>query len=240
MPEPRWDIETALEYILSAQYGKDVRQAIHDAIHACFDEGGAGSTDLQAREIATRALNTVAGAVNDMMINSGRVVLLPETILNSANQTVTLAKAIAEFDNVWLHIEDVGAGQAGNIILANTNYVFPIDLPCFTETQSSCDVFINGITQNSAFVKYVGEYKATRVFGDTGADKQWFEVDEIRLPTQDSVGNMLNLSTRSLKFSGLNGAKVTVVGYGAKASDSGSSTGFILDSSHIVHCAGGE
>ena len=41
-----YDIETALEYILTAQYGKDVRQAIHDAIHACFDEGGSGSIDL--------------------------------------------------------------------------------------------------------------------------------------------------------------------------------------------------
>lgn len=36
--------------ILHAVYGRDVRQAIHDAIHDCYDEGKAGVTDLQARE----------------------------------------------------------------------------------------------------------------------------------------------------------------------------------------------
>lgn len=39
-----------LAKILSSRYGKDVRQAIHDSIHDCYEDGKAGSTDLIARE----------------------------------------------------------------------------------------------------------------------------------------------------------------------------------------------
>lgn len=39
-----------LKKILSAVYGKDVRQAIYDAIHQCYEDGKAGTVDLIARE----------------------------------------------------------------------------------------------------------------------------------------------------------------------------------------------
>lgn len=39
-----------LQKILSAVYGRDVRQAIHDAIHDCYEDGQSGATDLIARE----------------------------------------------------------------------------------------------------------------------------------------------------------------------------------------------
>lgn len=44
------DIEQNLAFILSSRYGEDVRQAIHDAIHDCYEDGKAGATDLVARE----------------------------------------------------------------------------------------------------------------------------------------------------------------------------------------------
>lgn len=43
-------IETYLEQIKSAIYGKDVRQAIHDGIHQCYEDGKVGAVDLIARE----------------------------------------------------------------------------------------------------------------------------------------------------------------------------------------------
>lgn len=43
-------IQQFLNKILSSRYGKDVRQAIHDAIHQCYEDGKAGSVDLIARE----------------------------------------------------------------------------------------------------------------------------------------------------------------------------------------------
>lgn len=43
-------IEEYLGDILSARYGEEVRQSIHDAIHQCYEDGKAGATDLVARE----------------------------------------------------------------------------------------------------------------------------------------------------------------------------------------------
>lgn len=44
-------IKDYLSQILKARYGKDVRQSIHDAIHQCYEDGKAGATDLEAREL---------------------------------------------------------------------------------------------------------------------------------------------------------------------------------------------
>lgn len=44
------NIADYLKKILSAVYGRDVRQAIHDAIRQCYEDGKAGSIDLTARE----------------------------------------------------------------------------------------------------------------------------------------------------------------------------------------------
>ena len=52
-------IEQNLAFILSSRYGEDVRQAIHDAIHDCYEDGKAGSVDLVARE---QIANLVANA----------------------------------------------------------------------------------------------------------------------------------------------------------------------------------
>jgi hypothetical protein len=45
------NIKDYLSQILKARYGKDVRQSIHDAIHQCYEDGKAGSVDLEAREL---------------------------------------------------------------------------------------------------------------------------------------------------------------------------------------------
>lgn len=49
------DIQTLLKNILSAVYGKDVRQSIHDAIKQCYYDGKAGGNDEVAREYAAAA-----------------------------------------------------------------------------------------------------------------------------------------------------------------------------------------
>jgi hypothetical protein len=46
------NIQTLLKNILSAVYGKDVRQSIHDGIKQCYYDGKAGAVDLEARETA--------------------------------------------------------------------------------------------------------------------------------------------------------------------------------------------
>lgn len=48
------DIAQNLSKILKSVYGRDVRQAIHDAIHDCYEDGKSGSTDLIIRETLTK------------------------------------------------------------------------------------------------------------------------------------------------------------------------------------------
>ena len=50
------DIQNLLKQLLNAVYGKDVRQAIHDAIQQCYYDGKAGSIDLEGRQIAADAI----------------------------------------------------------------------------------------------------------------------------------------------------------------------------------------
>lgn len=49
------DVQNLLKKILSAVYGKDVRQSIHDAIKQCYYDGKAGGNDLEARDRAAAA-----------------------------------------------------------------------------------------------------------------------------------------------------------------------------------------
>lgn len=55
-------IEQYLGDILSARYGEEVRQSIHDAIHQCYEDGKAGATDLVARERITNLARLQEGS----------------------------------------------------------------------------------------------------------------------------------------------------------------------------------
>lgn len=59
-------IQEYLDKIKTAVYGRDVRQAIHDAIKTCYDDGSAGATDLTARENAATALETANQAMDSV------------------------------------------------------------------------------------------------------------------------------------------------------------------------------
>lgn len=62
------NIQTYLEQIKNAIYGRDVRQAIHDAIHQCYKDGRAGKEDLIAREGIDEIKANIANP--NLLINS--------------------------------------------------------------------------------------------------------------------------------------------------------------------------
>ena len=64
------NIQDLLAQILSARYGRDVRQSIHDAIETCYEDGHAGAIDLQAREDIAQEVTDREDA--DVLIN-GRI-----------------------------------------------------------------------------------------------------------------------------------------------------------------------
>lgn len=68
------DIATLLNTIKTAIYGRDVRQAIHDAIRKCYDDGRAGAIDLTARELARLNASKLQAEISDFTESaSGRM-----------------------------------------------------------------------------------------------------------------------------------------------------------------------
>lgn len=230
-----YDIETALEMILEAQYGKDVRQAIHDAIHACFDEGGSGSIDLTAREGIQNLTLATEAALAEMNLHSGRTKLIDNQTVAAGNETITLPKAFNEFDRLWVHIADIplndGTTASAPYMRVN-NYKLPTYLPSSTTGKTTVDVFIDGISSNSAVVKIVS---VPVVYGVGTATALNYVIDEYSLPATDDNSTALSMATRVMKLVNCATAKVSVVGYGMKSTDSGTATGLVRDTDGIVH-----
>lgn len=62
------DINTYLEQIQTATYGKDVRQSIHDAIEQCYADGKAGAVDLVARNQINNFLTNTGSLIEQTLI----------------------------------------------------------------------------------------------------------------------------------------------------------------------------
>lgn len=82
------NILTILNKILSAQYGKDVRQAIHDGIETCYNEGKAGSTDLTARADVKQLNTTLKNNFNQNRIELTNSSYYPAAVCYRSGQTV--------------------------------------------------------------------------------------------------------------------------------------------------------
>lgn len=96
-----------LKKILEARYGKDVRQAIHDSIENCYNDGKAGSIDLQARhdieEIGTK-IETVESIAKGK--NQARVFSTTEAMENWLSDSAN--KGVANVgDNLYIVAVDV-------------------------------------------------------------------------------------------------------------------------------------
>lgn len=69
------DIETNLQTIINAVHGRDVRQAIHDAIHDCYEDGKAGATDLVARERISEIVTDSTGTLSGYSVQTEKITL---------------------------------------------------------------------------------------------------------------------------------------------------------------------
>lgn len=95
------NIQDLLAQILSARYGRDVRQSIHDAIETCYEDGHAGAIDLQARtllgdtdisgisETVTGAVVELGGAVGTAQTTADGAVTAAQTAQSTADQAIT-------------------------------------------------------------------------------------------------------------------------------------------------------
>lgn len=103
------DISDYLKKILSAVYGKDVRQAIRDAIYQCYKDGKSGAIDLIARE---RINNLVAQSTS----TDGNSELIDIRVGADGKTRTTAGQAVREqFEKVT---DDISA-MPDNIINAH-------------------------------------------------------------------------------------------------------------------------
>lgn len=106
------NIEQNLQKILSSRYGKDVRQAIHDGIHDCYEDGKAGAMDLVAREqIANLVANNNPTDGNSELLDIR--VGADGTRYTSAGEAVR--KQIDEFYDLNLGINNTVVNDFGKI-----------------------------------------------------------------------------------------------------------------------------
>lgn len=93
-------IEENLRKIQEARYGREVRGAIHDAIHECYEDGRAGATDLIAREqIAaerTARETAVAGAMSAITAEQAARAAAVTAEENARTAAVTAEQAARE------------------------------------------------------------------------------------------------------------------------------------------------
>lgn len=107
------NIENNLKTIMEAHYGADVRQAIHDAIEDCYEDGKAGATDLVARQ----RLNELASAMNT---ENGEATLWSDsTGIKSAGAEITLSDAYTNYDYLDVYTYTTTRDQVHTFSTAN-------------------------------------------------------------------------------------------------------------------------
>lgn len=122
------NIQDLLAQILSARYGRDVRQSIHDAIETCYEDGHAGAIDLQAREDIAQA-NELLGDTDISEISetvTGAVVELDGAV-GTAQTTADGAVEAAQTAQNTADGAVSGLENKQNILSILTNFTGDID-----------------------------------------------------------------------------------------------------------------
>lgn len=126
-------IQDYLNKIKTAIYGKDVRQAIHDAIFKCYEDGKAGSIDLVARENINTLTNQVAAMDPENNLQKTGGTMTGDIAMNG-NKITGLADPIADGDAVNLLFMNTAIADFVNSLGLGTIPAVAYDLNTKAET----------------------------------------------------------------------------------------------------------
>ena len=222
------DIQQNLAAILEAIYGRDVRQAIHDAIEDCYEDGKSGATDLKARDeidkikesVATTtalAEETKARTDSDAAMN-GRINKLVqdynlesvETTLWEASTTsdgsitgseLTLTDDIANYQYVDIVVNATSGNAQSDTFPAIENQSF--SLRCFNLSDFTNGTGIPAISGGEFKFKIVGN-KFTILnhsyvrFSTLSGDPQGGNVNQLPTPLNGGEGRIVKIVGRKI------------------------------------------
>ena len=125
------DVQKLLSNILSAIYGKDVRQSIHDAIKQCYYDGKAGGNDLEARDRAAAA--------------EARMDTFTKLPKGSTS-------ADAELIDIRVGLDGKTYGSAGTAVREQIRNTHSIEVGTVKPTRDNTQVWINPEEESEIFV----------------------------------------------------------------------------------------
>lgn len=222
------NIQENLAAILEAIYGRDVRQAIHDAIEDCYTDGKVGATDLKARndideikataatitdlatEIAERTDNEAAmNARINKLVNDYNIESVEETLWQSDAQTagsltgavLTLTKSIAEFQYVDIVVNVTGGNAQSDTFPVVENQIF--SLRCFNLSDFSDGTGIPAISGGEFKFKIVGNQLTILNhsyvrFSTLSSDPQGGNVNRLPTPINGGEGRIVKVIGRKI------------------------------------------
>ena len=128
------DIESLLKKILSAVYGKDVRQSIHDSIKQCYYDGKAGGNDLEARDRAAAA--------------EARM----DTFTKLANGSTT---GDAELKDIRIGLDGTVYGSAGSAVREQIRDTHVIEVSATKPTRDNTVMWLNPNERNTIVIPVI-------------------------------------------------------------------------------------
>ncbi len=120
-------LETLLNDILNTVYGKDVRQAIHDAIQQCYADatGNPDSVAKLANDLASysqqlQETQTLIQQVNDALI-SQETILYDGDGSTAKNTSFSLADTVKNYDYLDIYVNFFGLGEIRRINVSSAD-----------------------------------------------------------------------------------------------------------------------
>ena len=174
-------IEEFLNKILSSRYGKDVRQAIHDGIHQCYEDGKAGAVDLIARErIDNLVANNNPTEGNSELIDI-RVDINGETHESAGDSVRTQIFGVSNF--VAIKTTKIpttlknGYYNPNNGILANDNNYFTSEHIDISDAIPSSNITLkSSLVSNIGVIFYDRQFNIMEFINGTNADEYGYSV----------------------------------------------------------------
>lgn len=167
------DVQKLLKSILSAVYGKDVRQSIHDAIKQCYYDGKAGGNDLEARDRAAAA--------------EARM----DTFTSLANGSTT---GDAELRDIRVGIDGKKYASAGTAVREQIRDTHTIEVSTVEPTRDNTQMWINPNDRETFCLPEVKDI-------ETNLDDTWSST-KLDILFKESRDGHIGLSFRKKSFNG--------------------------------------